>query len=291
MTRTKLPGIAACLAALCAAALPARAADADKKLGWSDAAELGYVVTSGNTETSTLGLKNTLARDWEKSRFEIKLGGIRVKTTDQSVFAVGSPADFEVMDGDPTLTAENYYLNGRYDHKITDRFFWFAGAGWDRNRFAGIDSRTTGFGGVGNIWIDAENRKWKTDYAVSGTKERDVVEPDNFDGSFIGARLSSTFLDKFSETGSYGNDTTVDENLNDTSDLRVNMTNWVSLNMSTHLALKVSLQWLYDHQPALKEVDLFAPPGPPTVTVPTQKVVTEVENLDSIFTTALVIKY
>ena len=77
----------------------------------------------------------------------------------------------------------------------------------------------------------------------------------------------------------------------DTADLRVNMTNWVSLNMSTHLALKVSLQWLYDHQPALKEVDLFAPPGPPTVTVPTQKVVTEVDNLDSIFTTALVIKY
>jgi hypothetical protein len=92
-------------------------------------------------------------------------------------------------------------------------------------------------------------------------------------------------------SGSYGNDTTVDENLNDTSDLRVNMTNWVSLNMSTHLALKVSLQWLYDHQPALKEVDLFAPPGPPTVTVPTQKVVTEVDDLDSIFTTALVIKY
>jgi len=291
MTRTRPLAIAACLAALCAAALPVRAADPEPKLGWKDTAELGYVVTSGNTETSTFGLKNTLARDWERSRFELKLGGIRVKTTEQSVFAVGSPGDFEVVDGDPTLTAENYYLNGRYDQKITDRFFWFAGAGWDRNRFAGIDSRYTGFGGVGNIWIDTERRKWKTDYSVSGTEETDVVEPDNFDGTFIGARLSSTFLEKFSASGSYGNDTVVDENLNDTSDLRVNMTNWVSVNMSSHLALKVSLQWLYDHQPALKEVDLFAPPGPPTVTVPTQKVVTEVDNLDSIFTTALVIKY
>ncbi len=291
MTRTRPLAIAACLAALCAAALPARAADTEKKLGWTDAAELGYVVTSGNTETSTFGLKNTLARDWERSRFEINLGAIRVKTTDQSLYAVGSPGDFEVVDGDPTVTAENYYLNGRYDRKITDRFFWFAGAGWDRNRFAGIDSRYTGFSGVGNIWIDTERRKWKTDYAVSGTKESDVVEPADFDGTFVGARLSSTFLEKFSATGSYGNDTIVDENLNDTSDLRVNMTNWVSLNMSTHLALKVSLQWLYDRQPALKEVDLFAPPGPPTVTVPTQKVVTEVDSLDSIFTTALVIKY
>ena len=49
-------------------------------------------------------------------------------------------------------TAENYYLRGRYDRNITERFFWYGGVGWDRNEFAGIKNRMTVFGGVGNLW-------------------------------------------------------------------------------------------------------------------------------------------
>ena len=111
-------------------------------------------------------------------------------------------------------------------------------------------------------------------------------------------RLSSNFLYKWSEAGSYGNDTIVDDNLEDTSDLRVNMTNWVAVNMSTHLALKVSLQWLYDHQPALVNANLFtADPDDGGVPVDANldgvqdQVAVEADTLDSIFTTALVIKY
>src|SRR5262249_6009720 len=92
---------------------------------WSDSAELGYVATSGNAETSTFGLKNSLVREHDKSRFEVKLGGIRVVTTDKNIFAVGTATDFESIDGNPKTTAESYYLNGRYDRKITQRFYWF----------------------------------------------------------------------------------------------------------------------------------------------------------------------
>jgi len=143
---------------------------------WSDSAELGFVATRGNSQTSTFGLKNSLVHEHDKSRFEIKLGGIRVVTTDKNIFAVGTATDFEGVDGDPKTTAESYYFNGRYDRKITDRFFWFAGAGWDRNEPAGIQNRTTVGAGVGNIWIDVPRRNWRTDYAVTGTKEDDVVE-------------------------------------------------------------------------------------------------------------------
>src|SRR5262245_27052166 len=226
---------------------------------WSDSAELGYVATSGNAETSTFGLKNSLVREHDKSRFEIKLGGIRVVTTDKNIFAVGTPTDFDAVDGDPKTTAESYYLNGRYDRKITPKFFWYAGAGWDRNEPAGILNRYIVEAGVGNIWIDAPRRNWRTDYALTGTKEDDIVEPPDFNDTFLGARVSSKFLQKFGpqDSGAYVNDTTVDENLDDTSDWRVNMINSVALNMGTHLALKVSLQWLYDNVPAFKSVDLF----------------------------------
>jgi putative salt-induced outer membrane protein YdiY len=262
---------------------------------WSDTAELGFVATSGNAETSTLGLKNTLTREHGKSRIEVKLGGIRVTTTDKNIFAVGTATDFDAVDGDPKTTAESYYLNGRYDRKITERFFWFAGAGWDRNEPAGIQNRTTVGAGVGNIWIDVPRRNWRTDYAITETKEDDIVEPPDFNDTFAGVRVSSKFTQKFGaqDSGAYVNDTAVDENLDDTSDWRVNMTNSVALNMSTRIALKVSLQWLYDNVPAFMSVDLFGaqdaqgnPINPAGIKVPV-----EADSLDTIFTTALVIKY
>jgi putative salt-induced outer membrane protein YdiY len=262
---------------------------------WSDSAELGFVATRGNSQTSTFGLKNSLVHEHDKSRFEIKLGGIRVVTTDKNIFAVGTPTDFESVDGDPKTTAESYYFNGRYDRKIAERFFWFAGAGWDRNEPAGIRNRTTVGGGVGNIWIDVPRRNWRTDYALTGTKEDDVVEPPDFNNTYGGARVSSKFSQKFGpqDSGVYVNDTAVDDDFSDTKNYRVNMTNSVALNMSTRIALKVSLQWLYDNVPAFTSVALYGaqdaqgnPINPAGVNVPV-----EAEKLDTIFTTALVIKY
>jgi len=293
------PGlVAAALVPLLVFALiaPARAQDKkeEKKLGWSDQGELGYVATSGNSESSTFGLKNTLARDWERARFELKLAAVRVDTTTRTVTAVGTPTDFsKEVDTNTETTAENYFASSRYDKNITERFFWFGGAGWDRNRFSGIDNRYTVFGGVGNIWSDTEKVKWRTDYSLTATKEEDVVEPPNFDDTFAGARLSSSLKYAFSSTGSYTNDTIVEDNLDHSTDWRVNMNNSVQLAMATHLALKVSLQWLYDHQPALVNAALFDATGAPVLdaTGAQVQVPVEAETLDTIFTTALVIKY
>jgi hypothetical protein len=64
--------------------------------------------------------------------------------------------------------------------------------------------------------------------------------------------------------------------------------------MSNHLALKVSLQWLYDHQPALVNAPLFDNTGTPVDANGDgvqDQVAVDAETLDSIFTTALVIKF
>jgi putative salt-induced outer membrane protein YdiY len=282
--------------ALLAVAVTARAQDKkdEKKLGWSDTGELGYVATSGNSDSSSLGLKNTLARDWADSRFEFKVAGVRVDTTTRTVTAVGTATDFsKEVDKNTDTTAENYLATARYDRNITAHFFWFGGASWDRNIFAGIDNRYAAFGGVGNIWADNDTWKWRTDYSATYTKENDVVEPPNFDDTFAGARVSSSLKYAWSKSGLYTNDTIVDDNLDHSTDWRVNMNNSVALTMSTHLALKVSLQWLYDHQPALVEAALFDTTGAPILDATGNqiKVPVQAETLDTIFTTALVLKY
>lgn len=252
---------------------------------WTDVAEFSFVATAGNSEASTLGFKNALARAWEKSSFELKAGAVRGESTRTTRTVVAGPVISETSTTD--LTAENYFLNGRHDRKITTRFFWYTGAGWDRNRFAGVDNRYSGVGGVGNVWLDADRVKFRTDYALSYTRQENVVEVAGADDSFLGARLSSRFLHKLGAVTAYGNDLVVDENLDETSDFRADMTNWVTVSMSARLALKVSLQWLYDNEPSFESIadpgDLLPPLGPTASA--------QLDDLDTIFTASLVANF
>jgi hypothetical protein len=49
---------------------------------------------------------------------------------------------------------EQYFVEGRVELTISERFFWNAGTSWDRNHDAGIRNRYVSFGGVGNVWAD-----------------------------------------------------------------------------------------------------------------------------------------
>ena len=272
-------------------ALPVQAA-AEPATSWSDKAELSYVATDGNAEASTIGFKNELIRKWEKSVFALKTGGIRVETTKFTRFAVGpDDMNFTITEQtDQEITAENYYLNGRYGRTINEHYYWHVGAGWERNEPSGTRNRYSGVAGVGNIWIRRDDLTFRTDYGLTFTKQEDIVELPGINDTFAGLRITSKYEKKFGETTTFLNDTILDENFDETSDLRVDMTNSVSVTMNSRLALKVSLQWLFDNEPAFEQVGLFIPPNvfPGT---PDELVPRELDNLDTIFTTSLVINF
>ena len=258
---------------------------------FTDSAEFSYVATAGNSQTATLGFKNTLGRKWGKSAFELKAGGVRAQTTTRTRTAVGPDStNFTVFESEDTaLSAESYFLGGRYDRKLSLRVFWFGGGGWSRNRFSGIQNRYEAAGGVGNIWADSDRVKFRTDYALSYTREDDVVASPGVKDSFAGFRFSWKLERKIGDTTTYGNELILDENLDDTSDLRGNMVNSLAVSMTRRLALKISLQSLYDHQPAFREIDLLAPPPPGGAKTGT--VLDELDSLDTIFTASLVVNF
>lgn len=261
--------------------------EAAPEKGWRDTAELSFVGTAGNTESTTLGFSNKLWRDWERARFELNASAIRAKSRTEDRFAVGTLTSFDVVEPDPELSAESYSLNGVYDHKITEAFYWFTAAGWTRDRFAGIDNRYTAGGGVGNTWIDTERRRFRTNYAITYTNEENVVEVDDFDDRYFGLGLSAEFMQKIGESTTYDHVTLINENLEETDDIRVNMTNSVAVSINSNLALKASLQFLYDNEPAFEELALFDTAGVDTGEV----VLVELDELDTIFKTSLVINF
>ena len=78
----------------------------------------------------------------------------------------------------------------------------------------------------------------------------------------------------------------MDWNLDNTDDIRVDFENSLPISISSKLAFKPSLRLLWRNAPALTEVPLERPDGTDTG----DKVFVPLEELDTIFTVALVVK-
>jgi len=259
----------------------------ESETGWAFKAEISGVWTAGNSETNTLGLAGTLSREWARSLLKFEGGAIRTESGTTTRTAVGTSDDFDlVKETVRAKTAENYYLRGKYDYKISDRFFALAGADWLRNTFAGIDSRLLLALGAGNIWLDGERMQLTTDYAATYSFQQDVVDNPFVKSDFPGLRLSYAFWWQLTSSTEFESKLIGDLNLDTTEDVRFDFTNALPISISSKLAFKPSLQILWRNDPALTEVDLETPAGEPTG----ETVAVPLEKLDSFFTVALVVK-
>ncbi len=253
---------------------------------WSNSAELSYVVLSGNSDSSTLGVKNTYKWSRDNSTITVKAKAIRTESENKGDRrAVGTPTDFRVVAGEEQVTAENHKLETRYDRRLTEQVFWYGDLSWERDRFKGINNRTVGAAGIGNLWVHSKRVMFRTEYAATYTREDEVEDNPETDDTFAGARISSLLEVRFGRNSTYSNEFAFDANLEESSDWRADMTNALSVTINHRLKLKVSLQWKFDNEPSLEELDLFDA-GNPVGTVNA-----ELDELDTIFMTSLVLDF
>ena len=257
------------------------AAQDGRALGWSNVTELSFVLSAGNASSSTFGFKDAAKHLWEMASFELSAGAVRSKSGTTTRIATGTPENFTVSETTETvITAENMFLKGRFDRTLGASVFLYGGAGWDRNTFAGIQNRYGFVGGAGRSWFDEDTRRFKADLGLTYTIQKDVVEKPGPENSFVGLRGSYDFLHKLTESTSFGSLLVLDESLKATDDFRADWTNSIAVAMSERLALKTSLQLLFDNTPALTAVPL----GDGEVLIPLGKT-------DTVFTVAIVASF
>ena len=274
-------------------------AQGERELGWFFTTEFTAVWTAGNSVTNTFGLDAKARRAWERTELTLSAGGIRSETTKRTRTAVGTAADFNVVETENReKTAESFYGRGRLDYTISPKFFAFGGADWQRNTFAGIDSRMLFALGAGNSWVESDRVRFKTDYSATYTFQEDVVANPFFKTNFPGVRLqydlgwkptgttefTSVFIGDWMFSKEPGTTAPEEES---GQDLRVDFTNALSVSISSKLALKPSWQLLWRNDPALSEVPLFATDGTDLGT----NVLVPLQKLDSIFKLALVVNF
>lgn len=272
---------------------PAAAAADTNPTGWTAKAGLSFVQTSGNTETSTLGLKFNAVHNWERTYFTLVGSGVRSDTTFKDTFAVGSPASFEVIEvEDKQKTAENYALDASLDHNITDRFYWGGGVGWLRNTFAGLDNRYAARAGVGYIWTDPKSTgvQFRTGGFLTLTSQSLVVDDPTVDDTFVGVRALADLTAPIGKATTFVSRLGLDENLQETDDLRMSWWNSLAVNMTSRFALQVSLLTYFDNLPALREIPVYSgATGGVPVGAPLGQVVTPYGKWDNEFAVSLVI--
>lgn len=260
----------ACLWLAAGAASGQETEDDDPEIGWSSTTDLSFVYTEGNSETDSLGLTAVARRRWKKGRLRIKLDAVQTNTADDPFLLVEPglswqpgempPADFEttVIFPGREPDVERYFAEGKYLRQIQDKLNWSSGASWDRNEDAGILNRFIAFGGLGHVWRDDDDFHFLTSYSLSYTDREEETPDPSKDNRFGGVRLSWDYMNDFGKHTTLDNDLTGNISLKDLSDYSMDMTTALSVTMSTHLKLKVSLQWLYNSEPALEDADIVA---------------------------------
>jgi len=294
---------------------------------WTNSTEFSLVYTAGNSDVQTLGLKNTFEYKADHGKSRLKMDGLRSDTADDPFLLVESgiqfepgtvPTNFATTEVRPETEPDvaRFFAEGRYDGDLRHdgnrkrKATWNAGASWETNDDAGIVSRTIAFAGLGHDWLDRDDRKFRTTYGLSFTDRIEEIFDPEKEERFAGVRLTTDFMDKWGASTQYDCDFTFNVSIADTNDYNIDLTQGLSVNMSNHLALKVSLQLLYAAEPALEEVDvvvhvqLIDPDGIPGngdeifETIPSGGIEITLgednirkEQLDSIFRTSLQITF
>lgn len=282
---TYLRNFIALCSALLAFAVPAQAQD--EETGWANATELSFVQTGGNATSATFGLANTLTREWETTQLKFEVGGIRTSRTIIDRMAVGLPETFELTEtSNSDLSAENYYMRLRLDRNVSAKTTVFVQSGWVRNTFSGFDSRIVTVIGAANQWVDTDERKFSTSYGGTLTAQDDVIPNPLAPDNFFGAQVSADFWEQVTESTQFSSNVVLDQNLKLGEDFRGVWVNSLGVSMSENLALKTTLQIMFDNDPSLVNVPLLSSVGDPLgdVGVP-------LNEFDRVFTVALVVSF
>ena len=208
---------------------------------WFGKAELSFLSTSGNTDTSSLGGALELNYNPKPWLFTLKGSVLHAAT-------------------DGITTAETYTASAKASRDLTERLDVFVGGGWLRNRFSGIQNLWNFDGGAGYKLVNGPAHFLRVEGGVGYTSEQDIVVGiiapyDNY----ANVRAALNYKWQFTKTASFTNDFTYLMDLSDTSNWFITDKAAISVAISKIFALQASWTLLYRNEPPLR--DLGPPPS------------------------------
>ena len=155
---------------------------------WSGKATLGYLATSGNTETSTLNTGFEVGYTVGKWAHEFKAAAVQASE-------------------DEVTTAESYDAGWRSERKITDHDFLFGRLNWRKTRFGAFDTQFSQTVGYGRRLIDADKHKLNAEIGAGMRQSKDQLGIEEDETIYRGGLYYKWHL---SETAEFRQDLTLE---------------------------------------------------------------------------------
>lgn len=138
--------------------------DSSKEITWKAKAELGYVKTSGNSDTQTLNAKLHAS-----TAYDVWKHKLLAETLSSS--------------SDDVRSAEKYRLEGQSDYFISERAYALGLIAWEKDNFDGFDYQASIAAGLGYIALQRPDMELSFELAPgyrvselkSGGKEEDAI--------------------------------------------------------------------------------------------------------------------
>lgn len=194
---------------------------------WSGKGELSYVATSGNTDTQTLG------------------AGVEVEYR-SSPWAIQFKAAFVRSEADEVENARALTASLRGSRTLSPRLEVFARGDYLKNRFAGIEDRFSGEGGMAYAIFPNPPNKLKVEAGLGYTRELRTAGEDL---AFPTARAGFLYEWQISRTATYSEEFSFLANLEEGSDWRIVNTGALTAEIVRAIALKLSFAILYANEP------------------------------------------
>ncbi len=219
------------------------------KDGWQGSVALGYLDTTGNSNTTTLNAKALAgykSGDWQDA--------FLLQTLKAS------------QDG--VLDAESTNLNAQTDYNLTATNYVFGNVDYLRDVFSGYERRTSEVVGFGHRLLATDTQQLDVEV---GAGARQTLYTDQTSDSEPVEQLSGSYLWKFTKTSNFSENLTLIHGASNTYSQSVTA---LTLNLAGSFALSVSYTVAHNSAvlPTFKNTDTitaislvysFAPPEPP----------------------------
>lgn len=194
----------------------------DAKVGFS------YLATSGNSETSSTGFDANVNRAGKAWSAEGSASGVSATRKRRR-------------------TAESYNGQARLKRRLRRGLQLTVGLRWERNRFAGVDSRQGA--DVSILWEIRERPSWKVRALGGLSFNREEPRGDRPIVESFGGLLQVSGDARLSETAAWDGNVTFFPNFDDTDDYRLNGHFGIQAALSRHLGIRLGYDVKYDNSP------------------------------------------
>jgi putative salt-induced outer membrane protein YdiY len=214
--------------------------------GWEGGANIGLALTSGNSDTTNVGLGLSLTR-----------ATLRDKTTVTGAAVYGRDS----TSGDSRTTANTIRGGVRYDRNINKKFFGYGFTDLEHNELQDLKLRFVVGGGLGYHAINKE--RTQLDLLGGLDWNREFFSGENNDHSSAEVQLGETLFHKFNSRVSFQEQLFIFPNLSDGGEYRINFDASLVADMTKRIAWQVTLsdRFLSNPPPGFEKNDLILTSG------------------------------